>query len=89
MEFLHSRVYAKSGDVVVMEISSQANVFLVDDSNFSSYRNGQGFRYFGTLQRHSPVRLPVPHTGYWNVVVDMGGYAGSVRASNPVIVKGR
>ncbi len=52
----------------------------MDDINFSSYRPGRSFRYHGGLAKRSPVHLAAPHTGHWNVVVDLGGYAGSVQA---------
>jgi hypothetical protein len=27
------------------------------------------------------VRLSAPHPGHWHLVIDLGGHAGSVRAS--------
>ena len=80
MQFLHAESYLDAGDMAVVELDSQANVMLMDDSNFSSYRAGRSFRYRGGLAKQSPVELAAPHSGHWNVVVDLGGYAGSVRA---------
>lgn len=80
MKFLHAESHLDSGDLAVIELDSQANVMLMDDLNFSSYRSGRSFRYLGGLAKRSPVRLAAPHSGHWNVVVDLGGYSGSVRA---------
>lgn len=80
MKFLHAESYLDAGDLAVIELDSQANVLLMDDSNFSAYRSGGSYRYHGGLAKRSPVRLAAPHSGHWNVVVDLGGYSGSVRA---------
>lgn len=80
MNFLHSESYLDSGDVAVVTLDSQANVLLMDDINFSAYRSGRSYRYHGGLAKQSPVRLAAPHSGHWNVVIDLGGYAGNVRA---------
>jgi hypothetical protein len=62
-----------------------ANVRVLDGSNFSSFRSGRGHRYVGGPAQRSPVRLAAPHAGHWHVVVDLGGYAGSVRAGVRVL----
>jgi len=80
MNFLHSDSFLDRGEAAVVSLNSQANVMLMDDVNFSAYQAGRSFRYFGGLAERSPVRLVAPHSGHWNVVVDLGGYAGSVRA---------
>jgi hypothetical protein len=81
MQFLHWEVDAVDGTVVRVELDAQANVMLMDSSNFSSYRSGRQFRYFGGHAKRSPVVLSAPHAGHWHVVVDMGGYGGRVNAS--------
>jgi hypothetical protein len=68
------------GDIAEVVLSAGANVRLMDQSNFSRYRNGQEHRYHGGLARQSPVRLAIPSSGYWHVAVDMQGLRGSVRA---------
>jgi hypothetical protein len=80
VNFLHSESYLDRGDVAVVTLDSQANVMLMDDINFSAYRSGNSFNYRGGLSKRSSVRLAAPHSGHWNVVVDLGGYAGNVRA---------
>ncbi len=74
MGFLHKRLYLSSTDTVVVGLDKQANVMLTDDSNFSSYQSGGGgYRYYGGLAKVSPVRLSPPHSGYWNLTIDLGG----------------
>jgi hypothetical protein len=49
MKFLHWEVDAVEGTVVRVDLDAQANVMLLDDSNFSSYRHGHRFNYRGGL----------------------------------------
>ncbi len=46
------------------------------------------YRYFGGYATKSPVRFAVPRAGHWHVVVDLGGGAGQVRASNSSAQRG-
>ena len=85
MDFLHYSVNAGSGDIVVVTLDRRANVMLLDDVNFAAYRRGRSFRYSGGLATRSPVRLVPPHHGHWHVVIDLGGYGGTVRAAVRVV----
>ena len=81
-QFIHSDLgFRDGGDVVVVTLSgSAANVRLLDSYNFSQYQNGRNHNYYGGLAQQSPVRMPIPHSGKWHVVVDMQGLRGSVNA---------
>ena len=80
-EFIKYEFDAGPDDIIEVSLSSQANVRVMDSSNFSSFRSGRGRRRVGRLAKRSLVRLAGPHAGRWHVVVDLGGYAGSVRDS--------
>jgi Domain of unknown function (DUF1883)/TIR domain len=86
-DFIHSDLgFRQAGDVVEVTLSgSAANVRLLDSSNFQSYRSGRQHRYIGGLAKQSPVRLQLPNSGHWHVVVDMQGLRGTTRASFRVI----
>ncbi|MBI1928648.1 DUF1883 domain-containing protein [Candidatus Poribacteria bacterium] len=71
MNFLHYELQLSSDDVVEVTLDKQANVRLLDDINFHD----------GGLAKVSPVHLRPPHAGRWHVVIDLGGFAGTVRAS--------
>ena len=83
MRFLHFPVQARTGRVFTVHLrGTEATVMLMDDLNFSRYRTGSSFRYFGGHFNRSPALLPpVPHDGHWNIVVDLGGGAGHVEAT--------
>ena len=88
MEFLHTEFHGGRDHTVLVTLDKQANVMLLDDSNFAAYRQGQAFSYYGGWMARSPVRLVPPHGGHWNVVVDLGGNSGTIRARTR-IVRGR
>jgi hypothetical protein len=85
MNFLHYEFDLSNNDVVEVTLDKQANVRLLDDSNFSAYKSGKQHRYYGGLVKESPVTIAAPHAGHWNVVIDLGGYAGMVRAAARVL----
>ena len=81
MNFIHTDLGVLDGDEVVeVELSSAANVRLMDSSNFGDYRRGARHNYYGGHATRSPYRVAVPRGGHWHVTVDLGGYGGSVRA---------
>ena len=86
MKFIHNDLGSLNGsEIVVVTLTAAANVKLMDSSNFLAYRAGRRHEYFGGYARHSPTRLSVPHSGHWHVAIDLGGYAGSVKASVSVL----
>ena len=87
MQFTHYPLGNISrGDVVEVTLQgSAANVRLMDTTNFGSYKSGRRHRYHGGLAQRSPVRLAVPTSGTWHVVIDMQGLRGSTRSSVRVV----
>ena len=79
-DFLHQEFDLQAGDIVEVTLDSPANVMLLDPANFSSYKDGLSYRYHGGHAEKSPVQLSPPRSGTWHVVVNLGGYPGSVRA---------
>jgi hypothetical protein len=86
MDFIHTDLgQRQAGDVVEVNLSSGANVRLLDSSNFNAYRKGRQHRFHGGLARVSPTKLAIPNAGHWHLAVDMQGLRGSVRTSARVI----
>lgn len=85
MNFLHYEVEAGPDNVIQVSLDRQANVLLMDISDFQNYRSGRAYNYRGGLAKRSPLNLVAPHQGRWHVVINLGGYAGTVRASVRVI----
>lgn len=87
MQFLHTDVgQLDAGAVAVVTLGTAANVRLLDDLNFRAFQAGRAYRgYHMAFYRSSPVRLRVPSPGHWHVVIDLGGHAGTIRASVQVL----
>jgi hypothetical protein len=81
MKYLHQEFDCAGGETVRVDLDCQANVRLLDQSSYQQYRRGGRHRFQGGLAKTTPVLLPVPGPGRWHVVVDLGGYAGQIRAS--------
>lgn len=85
MNYLHYDFNLTTNSTVRVELDKQANVLLLDPTNYQNYRNRRGYKYFGGLVKQSPFLISPPHSGLWHVVIDTGGYTGSVRASVSVL----
>lgn len=81
MNYLNYDLELALDDVVVVTLDKQANVRLLDDLNYSKYSSGEKHQYFGGLANKSPVHIRPPHSGHWHLVVDLGGYPGTVKAA--------
>lgn len=88
MNYLHYEFDAGSSDVIEVTLDHPANVQLLDPANYQNYRDGRAYRYTGGYVRQSPYRISPPHQGRWHLVVDLGGAAGTVRASAHVLSGG-
>ena len=87
MNFLQSDLgQVGAGTAVEFGLNGRAFVRLLDSSNFSAYRSGRRYTFYGGEAIRTTVRLSVPHAGHWHAVVDLNGHPGSVRASINVLV---
>jgi Domain of unknown function (DUF1883) len=85
MNFLHREFEVGPDDAIEVTLDGQANVMLLDTANYDRYRKGESFRYHGGLAKTSPIRLVPTDRGRWHLVVDLGGFAGRVRAGVRVL----
>ena len=78
--------HKRQGSVVEVTLSGNAtNVQLLDSANLQNYKAGRQYQYYGGHFTRSPARIPIPCSGTWYVVVDLGGYAGQVRSKVRVV----
>jgi Domain of unknown function (DUF1883) len=87
--FIHAREYLHGGDVVIVNCSHQCNVRVMDDPNFSSFRNNGQHHYHGGFYKRLPARIVVPHDGEWNTTIDLGGGSAGIRYSINYLKKRR
>lgn len=78
--------YQASGSVAEVSLTGvESDVFLVDSTNLSAFKRSTQFSYHGGHYKSSPVRLRVPSSGTWTVIV-IPGLGGTVRATVRVLV---
>ena len=65
MNYLHYDLHLQTGEAVEVILDKQANVRLLDDSNFSNYQRGEQHLYYGGLATRSPVCLS---RMWWNIL---------------------
>lgn len=81
MNFLHYQVVTQPGDAIRVTLTGNAaNVLVLDDINFGNFKTGRQYTYYGGYYTRSPVIIRPPGPGRWNVVVNLGGLAGTVNA---------
>lgn len=85
MQHLHTREYIERGKTVVVELDIQANVMLMSDSDYRNYKSGGRYNYYGGHAKTTPVKIPVPSNGNWNVVIDLGGGSGRISHSIRIV----
>jgi hypothetical protein len=78
---------AGRGDVITVSLDQQANVFLLDDVNYRSYKSGGRCEYVGGRAIRSPVRFSVPRDGNWYVAIDLAGI-GRIRSGATIMRRG-
>lgn len=69
------------GDVWRVELDKAANVFLVDPSNYSAFKAGRRFTYYGGLIERTPHDFVVPQSGRWYIVAHSWGLRYPARIS--------
>lgn len=85
---IHYEFDAGPGDAIEVTLEGPANVSLLDPANYRAYLEGREFHYQGGFVRTSPCYLLPPRPGRWHVAVDLGGYAGTIRAAARVVPGG-
>ena len=85
MNFLNYEVSTGPNSTIEVALSGNAaNVLVMDEGNFQSFRSGGAHRYYGGYYTHSPIIIRVP-SGQWHVVIHLGGGAGHVSATVRVL----
>lgn len=72
---IHAREHLNARDLVIVTCTHQANVLLMDDTNYRIYRDRGGGRatYYGGFYTRMPARIAAPSSGFWNIVLDVPG----------------
>ena len=75
----------RGGTVVEVTLNAVNNVRLMTAPSFQRFTEVLDFKYIGGVAKKSPVRLTIPESGHWHLVVDMEGHHGLAESAVKVI----
>ena len=75
----------RAGTTIEITLSAVANVRLLSAGNFQRFTETLNHQFVGGVAKKSPIRLTVPETGHWHLVVDMEGHNGLAESSVKMI----
>lgn len=75
----------KAGTRIEITLSAVANVRLMTDVNFTRYKETLKHQFFGGVARKSPLRMIIPETAHWHLVIDTEGHHGLAESSVKVV----
>ena len=79
MKFMHYEwSHIGPSDIIEITLDKQANVYLLDETNYHKYKNNKPYTAVGGTQVKTPAHISPPSIGHWHLCVDLAGYVGSV-----------
>lgn len=81
MAHLHKTLNLDTSDVVQVEVSSPAHIYLMDEPNYNLYRDDDEFEYYGDTVKRSPYQIRPPHAGIWHLVIEQADPSAPLSAS--------
>ena len=81
MKYSYKEGNFKKGDILSIVIDRKVNIYLMDNINFTRYKNDNSCEYYGGVANSSPYNITVPRTGHWYIVIDLDGGTGILNYS--------
>lgn len=69
------------GTTIEVSLNGVNNVRLMTAANYQRFTELLDFKYLGGVAKKSPIRLSLPETGHWHLIVDMEGHAALAESS--------
>lgn len=86
MQFIHYDLgQLHGGEIAEVTLNARANVRLMNSSNFATFKRGGRATFYGGQSTRSPIKIPVPNSGHWYVVIDLGGHGGQIKSGVRVL----
>ena len=76
----------RAGTIIEVTLSAVNNVRLMTPANFQRFKETLDFKYLGGVAKKSPIKLTIPESGHWHLIVDMEGHHGLADSSVKTIV---
>lgn len=75
----------RAGAIIEVTLSAVNNVRLMTPGNLQRFREALDFKYLGGVAKKSPIKLVIPDSGHWHLIVDMEGHHGLADSSVKMI----
>jgi hypothetical protein len=71
----------RAGTTIEVTLSAVNNVRLLTAVNFQRFTEKLDFKFVGGVAKKSPIRLVVPDSAHWHLIVDCEGHHGLAESS--------
>lgn len=71
----------QAGTIIEISLSVVNNVRLMTGANFQRFTELLDFKYLGGVAKRSPIRIEIPETMHWHLVIDAEGHSGLAQSS--------
>ncbi|MGF9695273.1 DUF1883 domain-containing protein [Rhizobium sp. 0TCS1.26] len=71
----------RAGTTIEVTLSAVNNVRLMTAGNFKRFTEKLDFKYVGGVAKKSPVKIVIPESGHWHLLVDAEGHHGLAESS--------
>lgn len=75
----------RAGAIIEVTLSAVNNVRLMTAPNFQRFKETLDFKWVGGVAKKSPVKVTIPETAHWHLIVDMEGHHGLAESSVKMI----
>ncbi|KXG86114.1 DUF1883 domain-containing protein [Agrobacterium bohemicum] len=64
----------RTGAIIEVSLNAVNNVRLMTSGNYQRFTEMLDFKYLGGVAKKSPVRVTIPETSHWHLIVDCEGH---------------
>lgn len=66
----------RAGTIIEVTLSAVNNVRLMTPGNFQRFKETLDYKFQGGVAKKSPLKIAIPESGHWHLIVDMEGHHG-------------
>lgn len=71
----------RAGAVIEVSLNAVNNVRLMTSGNYQRFTEMLDFKFVGGVAKKSPLRLTIPETSHWHLIVDCEGHHALAESS--------
>ncbi len=64
----------RAGAIIEVSLNAVNNVRLMTSGNYQRFTEMLDFKYLGGVAKKSPIRVTIPETSHWHLIVDCEGH---------------